>query len=173
MRFVTTAGVLGCASFAAIAGLPAAAAGTTIYLTIHQSVQGPVSGGVTNTAQTPAHEYRLENFSQSGPTFKATTPLDGSSSYIPSLSGQNLKELVVRVDGHTMDDAFYFTDCTLKSDKVTANSSSAVLKLSFVCGKMGMHVVQVTPSPRPSVPVLSPLNARQMLVPPAATPTPK
>jgi hypothetical protein len=154
-------------------GFAGRSAGTTIYLTIHQTVQGPVSGGATNTAQTPAHEYRLENFSQSGTNFTATTPLDGSSSYIPSLSGQVLKELVVRLDGHTMDDAFSFADCILKSDKVTANSSSAALKLSFVCGKMGMHVVQVTPSPRPSVPVVSPLNARQILVSPAATPTPR
>jgi hypothetical protein len=158
MRFVTIAGVLGCALFVAIPALPVAAAGTTIYLSIQQQDQGLVSGPVVVTRSTsgqpPAHEYKLENFSQTGANFTATTPLDGSSSAIPNMAGQMIKLLVVRLDGHTIDDAFEFTNCMLKSDKVTANSSSAVLKVSFTCQKESLRVVPPAP-------------------PAAATPTPK
>lgn len=103
LRFVTIAAVVGCALFAALPVFPVSAASDTIYLTIKTLVQG------ASTGPPPSHEYKLENFSQNGSNFTAKTPLDGSSSYILSLSGKDIKELIVRLDGKTMDDAFHFT----------------------------------------------------------------
>ena len=173
MRLVI-ASVLGCAALAASAVLPAGAAGTTIYLTIKSATQGGFAGwsssgsGAVQTQPSP-HEYKLENFSQNGPGFTATTPLDGSSSALPNMAGQNFPSVIVRLDGHTLNDAFEFTNCSLKSDKVTANSSSATIKLSFVCQRMQVYVVpQPTPTPRP---VQMPADMRPNLLP-APTPTP-
>jgi hypothetical protein len=168
LRFGTIATVVGCAVWAALPAFPVSAAGNTIYLTIKTLVQGAVTG--QSAAAPPAHEYKLENFSQNGNNFTATTPLDGSSSYILTLNGKAIASLLVRLDGHTMDDAFQFADCTLKSDSVTANSSTAALKVSFTCLKMSLHVSAAsTPSPRPD----AELPLRTLPLAPSPTPSPK
>ena len=142
LQFVASTAILGCALFASTSGLLGAAP-NTVYLTIKPRLAGPAG------APPPTHEYRLENFSQSGNNFTATTPLDGSSSYIPGLAGQGLPQVLVRLEGHTMNDAFDYRNCQLTSNSVSANAASAALSVSFSC--QSMHMSTSTPAPVPRI----------------------
>jgi hypothetical protein len=142
LQFVASTAILGCALFAAAPGWLSAAP-NTVYLTIKARIAGPAG------APPPNHEYRLENFSQSGNNFTATTPLDGSSSYIPGLAGQDLIQVLVRLEGHTLNDAFDYRNCRLTSNSVSANAASAALTVSFSC--QSMHMSTATPAPVPRI----------------------
>jgi hypothetical protein len=101
----------------------------------------PTSGVVVS------HEYKFEDFSviqttapatgsKAGGTaqpisFKATTPVDGTSDQLVSLSNA-IPELTVRLEGSSATDAFAFRNCRRTSTAPTASKTPSI-PLSFAC----------------------------------------
>ena len=154
-RFLTLAVALGCVASALTPTSAGAAATSTIWLTLK-------GAGL----KIPNHEYQLNNYTQSGKTFTATTALDGSSAPLLTLTNNNreIDEILVRTDGQTIDTASHYTLCVLKSDNLGASGTSQTQRLSFICQKEYTSVT-VVPTPSPA-PVLHVIEAKPLVTHP-------